>query len=68
MQFRIGYNSIGGGSLANHLHFELIYVDDLLPKEGKFPIENAETEVLLKNNLQSPAEEINMVKLFNFNL
>ena len=36
LQFRIGYNSIGGGSLANHLHFELIYVDDLLPKEGKF--------------------------------
>ena len=37
-------------------------------KKGNFPIENAETEVLLKNNLQSPAEEINMVKLFNFNL
>lgn len=48
---RVGYNSIGGGNVANHLHFEIVYVDDLLPKEGKFPIENAETEILLKSNL-----------------
>jgi hypothetical protein len=36
--FRVGYNSLGGGCLINHLHFEIIFIDDyndinLLPIE-----------------------------------
>jgi len=56
---RVGYNSIGGYSSVNHLHFQLIYADDLI-KSDKFPMELAEKKEFHRSGLQSIKDEINM--------
>jgi len=56
---RVGYNSIGAYSSVNHLHFQLLYVDDLF-KTGRFPIELGPKKEFFRSSLQNIQDEINM--------
>ena len=46
----------------NHLHFQLIYIEELF-KSGRLPIELSKKKEVLRSNLQNRNEEINMVKI-----
>lgn len=57
----MGYNSIGASALVNHLHFHLIFPDDLIGTP-KLPIENEQGKVWKQTSLVNPKEEINLVR------
>ncbi|EWS71121.1 GDP-L-galactose phosphorylase, putative (macronuclear) [Tetrahymena thermophila SB210] len=57
---RLGFNSLGAFSSVNHLHFQILYADELFPQEKIFPIEKANKKLVLCSTLQNDQEEINM--------
>ena len=57
---RMGYNGIGGFSSINHLHFQLLYADELFPDLKMFPVERFPKHVLFSNGLKTK-EDINLV-------
>lgn len=66
---RIGFDSLGAGCFINHLHFELIWLDDLNIKN--LAIENCDTNVLFKTNLVHKdlnESEINIVRIIKINM
>jgi hypothetical protein len=62
MLLRIGYNSIGAGAHANHLHFHLLFGEDLVGGP-LLPIEQQKCTPWKKTSLINPKEEINLVHL-----
>jgi hypothetical protein len=61
---RIGYDSLGGGCFINHLHFEMLYLDDL--GIDFLPVEKASKEKIISTKFQSKEsskndEEVNMI-------
>ena len=58
--FRIGYNSIGAGAHVNHLHFHMLFGEDLV-NGPLLPIEKEKTTLWKKTSLINPQEEINLV-------
>lgn len=54
---RLGYDSLGAGACYNHLHFHLLFLDQLQDMQ-KFPVERLEKTLLLTSSLQhkSPGE------------
>lgn len=64
---RLGYDSLGANTDVNHLHFHLMFLNELGLE--KFPIEDSEKNVIIDSTLQHRDQgEINMfsvgVKLF----
>ena len=49
--FKIGYNSIGAFASVNHLHFQLLYSNDLIEGSPLLPIEKANLKAWFKNSL-----------------
>jgi hypothetical protein len=61
---RVGYDSLGGGCFINHLHVELLFLDDFDIEH--LPIEKSCTEKILSTKFQPKAQdknddEINMI-------
>lgn len=48
---RLGYDSLGAGACFNHLHFHMLFLDQL-PGNAVFPIENCERRLLISSTLQ----------------
>lgn len=57
---RVGYNSLGAFSSVNHLHFQLLYANDIFTNTAKFPIEESPRKELHRTTLQNPKEKINI--------
>ena len=57
---RMGYNGIGGFSSINHLHFQIMYADELFPDFKMFPVERFPKQLLFSNGLKTK-EDINLV-------
>ena len=57
---RIGYNSMGAGAHVNHLHFHMLFGEDLV-NGPILPIEKEKTTLWKKTSLVNPKEEINLV-------
>ena len=56
-----GYNSLGGGCIINHLHFEFLMLDDFENEINNLPIENRKTNLLFETQLKYKNEkEISM--------
>ena len=53
-----GYNSLGGASSINHLHFHLLFSNELTGGE-KLPIENYPRKLWAKTSLINPQAEEN---------
>ena len=62
-QNRIGYNSIGGGASFNHLHFHLLFGEDLVGSPV-LPIERQPVKLWKKTSLVNPKQDINLVTVF----
>eukprot|EP01016_Furgasonia_blochmanni_P003727 TRINITY_DN11462_c0_g1_i2.p1 TRINITY_DN11462_c0_g1~~TRINITY_DN11462_c0_g1_i2.p1 ORF type:complete len:387 (-),score=63.45 TRINITY_DN11462_c0_g1_i2:114-1274(-) len=56
---KITYNSIGGYASVNHLHFQLLYGEQLF-KNGLYPVETFKRKEIFRTSLQNPKEDINM--------
>ena len=54
---RIGFNSLGGYSSINHLHFHLVFVNELFHETKAFPIESAPNKLMASFNLQIPFQD-----------
>lgn len=59
---KVGYNSIGASAMVNHLHFHLVFPDDLVGGP-RLPIEEEPTKLWKKTSLVNPKEDINLVIL-----
>jgi hypothetical protein len=59
---KCGYDSLGAGCLINHLHFELLMLDDIQGMD-RLPIENKEDFPFIATQLRhKDVEEISTVK------
>jgi len=60
---RLGYDSLGAGCIINHLHFEMLFLDDL--GISSLPIEAATTTPLFSTNYENlDPNEISLVISF----
>lgn len=56
-----GYDSLGGGCIINHLHFEFLMLDDFINEISFLPIEQRNTKLLFSTQLKHKNEtEISM--------
>jgi len=56
-----GYDSLGGGCIINHLHFEFLMLDDFKGEINNLPIENRNSNLLFETKLKYKNEkEISM--------
>ena len=56
-----GYDSLGGGCVINHLHFEFLMLDDFKGEINNLPIENRSSNLLFETKLKYKNEkEISM--------
>jgi len=63
---RLGYDSLGAGCIINHLHFELLFLDEL--GLNMLPIELSTAIPIFTTNFENlDPEEISMVNKFNNN-
>jgi hypothetical protein len=56
-----GYDSLGGGCIINHLHFEFLFLDDFGENIKNLPIQNLDTSFLFETKLKHKnVEEISL--------
>lgn len=56
-----GYDSLGGGCIINHLHFEFLFLDDFGENIKNLPIQNLENNLLFETKLKHKnPEEISL--------
>ena len=59
----LGYDSLGAGCIINHLHFEILFLDEI--GINMLPIELSTSEPILSTNFENlDPNEISMVNYF----
>lgn len=61
---RLGFDSLGAGCVINHLHFELLWLDDI--GSDKLAVERAENKKLFETNLVHLNKEENEISLVSY--
>ena len=60
---RVGFNSLGGFSSINHLHFHIVLIEETFPETKYFPIEAATKKLMASFKFPSPYENSSNISI-----